>query len=98
MNHQFSVTENLCLNNSFGTIHEEDNVKLTVNVNILNETRGSFEYYSACGDWYAEGMLKFDEDKALVDYDGVFCLPEFILGKLEQLGYDVKYMRETLQD
>ncbi|NBT59340.1 hypothetical protein EBT16_11210 [bacterium] len=87
----FTVTRDLVLENSFGTVGAEDGVKLHVTVGIKeDEAYGWFECYdikSTGGDWYAEGGL-WMEGKKVVDYDGVFCLPDFVISKLKSWGYD----------
>jgi hypothetical protein len=68
---------------------------LEVIVRIHNEERGSFEIYDVKtgGDRvYAEGGLWFDEYEGvnyLRDYDGVFELPEYIMDKLVEWGYNM---------
>ena len=42
-------------------------------------------------EWYAEGGLWFD-NKELTDYDGVFELPQPVINKLKELGYDTSYV------
>lgn len=88
--YEFNATECLSLENSFGTIKQENNVELTVTVGINSDTYGWFEVYdteSGGEEWYAEGGLWFS-DKELVDYDGVFCLPPSVIQKLRELGYN----------
>tara|TARA_R110000772_G_scaffold223563_2_gene334120 strand:- start:495 stop:785 length:291 start_codon:yes stop_codon:yes gene_type:complete len=87
--HEFEATQSLSLGNSFGTIREEDNVKLQVTVGIKSESSGWFEVYdieTGGDDWYAEGCLDFD-GMDLVGYDGCFSLPEVVIDKLKTLGY-----------
>lgn len=95
---QFNVTESLILENSFGVINKQKDVELQVTIGINSADYGWFEFYdveSSGEDWYAEGGLWFT-NKELTDYDGVFSLPNFILDKLEEMGYNVKDMRESL--
>ena len=97
---KFIAVQSLQLANSYGTLKEEDNIQLNVSVGINSEDYGWFEFYdveSGGEEWYAEGGLWF-ENKELVSYDGVFCLPMFILDKLEENGYNVESMRESLKD
>lgn len=65
---------------------------------IKDEERGWWELYdeeSGGEDYYAEGTLGFDGNE-LNDYDGVFSLDEEIVNCLEEMGADVKEMKETL--
>ena len=87
---RFEATESLRMSNSFGTVRQEENIKLDVSINIKDE-RGSFEIYdikTGGEDWYAEGGLWF-KGKDLVDYDGVFALPKCIESKLTELEYNL---------
>lgn len=89
--YNFTAVQSLSLENSFGTIATEKRVELECSLGINSEDYGWFEFYdikTGGEDWYAEGGLNF-EDKVLVDYDGVFALPPFILDKLAELGYNV---------
>lgn len=88
----FETTTNMVWGNSFGIIDEEKNVKLEITIGINSDDYGYFELYdiaSGGNDWYAEGGLWFD-NKTLVDYDGVFELPEQIVNKLDEMGYNVE--------
>ena len=91
----FITTKNLVLENSFGIIGAEDNVELKVTVGIKDYgAYGWFECYdtkSGGEDWYAEGGLWF-EGNTLTDYDGVFSLPDFVIDKLKEWGYDTDEM------
>ena len=93
--HTFKATESLSLQNSFGTIKEEENIELEVSVGINHAEYGWFEVYdveSSGDEWYAEGGLWF-RNKELVDYDGVFALPTCVLDKLDEIGINVTNMR-----
>lgn len=93
--YNFTAVQSLSLENSFGTIATEKHVELECSLGINSEDYGWFEFYdikTGGEDWYAEGGLTF-ENKVLVDYDGVFALPPFILDKLAELGYNVDYHR-----
>jgi hypothetical protein len=95
MKMQFVVTKNLRLVNSYGTIDQEKDVEVEVTLGIRDDdpTRGWFEFYdkdSGGENWYAEGGLWFNDKKELVDYDGVFSLPNFIEDKLKDLNYKIK--------
>jgi hypothetical protein len=88
----FITTESLSLENSFGTIKEQEGIELDVTIGVDDEA-GWFELYDTetGGDnWYAEGGLWF-EGKELTDYDGVFALPVCVINKLKELGYDMSY-------
>lgn len=55
------------------------------------EERGWFEMYdeeSGGENYYAEGMLEFDENK-LVGYDGVFSLDENIIDCVKKMGANI---------
>ena len=83
----------------YGTVlKEEDNVELTVNMEYdLENKRGSFEFYrTGTEEWYGSGGLWVDENNELVDYDGVYCLMDFVLDWLQTIGVDVRDMRRTL--
>jgi hypothetical protein len=91
METNFKYTESLVSENSYTILDKEDNVELDVTIGIKDEEYGYFEFYDikTGGDsWYAEGGLWF-KGKELVDYDGVFDLPDFIKDKLIELGYTV---------
>lgn len=88
---EFSITTNLNLQNSFGVIDQEDNVKLHVTVVQSDDDYGWFEIYdlkTGGNDWYAEGSLRID-DNELIDYDGVFDLPFFVKTQLREWGIKV---------
>ena len=56
-----------------------------------DEERGWFEMYdeeSGGEDYYAEGVLEFDENK-LVGYDGVFDLDENIIDCVKEMGANI---------
>lgn len=93
----FTVTaEYLTLDNSFGTLATSKNVGLEVTVGIKSDDYGWFEFYDVKSDgdaWYAEGGLVFDGLK-VIDYDGVFRLPDFVINKLKEWGYDVSEVEE----
>ena len=101
LNEQFEIERNCGYENSFGAVGERDTVTLTVRVNVNDDREyGSFEFYSPCGRYYAEGGLWFNSSRRdldcvvleLVDYDGVYALPDFILSTLDEAGYDVEEM------
>lgn len=97
--HTFTTIQSMISENSFGIVGEQDNVTLHVSVGINSDTYGWFEFYdqeSGGDDWYAEGSLNF-ENGELVGYDGVFSLASFVMDKLEELGYNVTDMRETME-
>ena len=89
--HEFQVTNYVSLENSFGTIRDEENVLLQVTIGINSDDYAWFEIYdikSGGNDWYAEGGL-WISDMKITDYDGMFSLPAFITDKLSELGYNV---------
>ena len=64
-----------------------------------DQTRGSFELYdleSRGEEFYGEGGLWFNDQKELVDYDGVFSLSSVILDICEENGFNVEDMRRSL--
>ena len=69
--------------------------KIEVTVGIKNEERGWFEVYdekTGGENIYCEGGLWFEEYEGVTylrDYDGVFELPEYIMDKLVEWGYNV---------
>lgn len=86
----FKSVQNLVLENSFGIVNSENNVKLKVTVGIKSENYGWFEFYdveSGGNKWYAEGSLQI-EGKSIVGYDGVFCLSQPVIDKLKEWGYN----------
>jgi hypothetical protein len=88
---EFEATESLSLDNSFGNIRKQEDIKLQVTIGINSETYGYFEFYdieSGGEEWYAEGGL-WIEDGVITGYDGVFSLPPFVTDKLKELGFDV---------
>jgi hypothetical protein len=82
---------NLSLENSFGTLARQSGIKIEFTLGIHESgNTGWFEFYdidSGGEKWYAEGGLWFD-GKDVMDFDGVFELPEEIMTKLNELGYD----------
>jgi hypothetical protein len=88
---EFIATESLSLENSFGTIKEQNDIELQVTIGINSNDYGWFEIYdveSGGDEWYAEGGLELD-GMAVMGYDGVFALPVCILNKLKEMGYDI---------
>jgi len=88
---EFIATESLALENSFGTIKEQNDIELQVTIGINSDDYGWFEIYdveTGGDEWYAEGGLEL-EGMAVMGYDGVFALPRCIIEKLEEMGYDV---------
>ena len=108
MIYNFEAIEHLSLENSFGTIKDAE-VTLQVSVGIDEKVVGidengqsEIEYYGwfeiideATGgdDWHAEGGLWF-AGKELVDYDGVFALPQCICDCLRTHGFDPSYAED----
>jgi hypothetical protein len=88
---EFIATESLALENSFGTIKEQNDIELQVTIGINSDDYGWFEIYdveTGGDEWYAEGGLEL-EGMAVMGYDGVFALPRCIIEKLREMGYDV---------
>ena len=79
------------LENSFGKINNFKMVKFRGHVGFHNRHLGWFEIYdmeSGGEEWHAMGDL-FLDGKVVTGYDGVFSLPECVMDKLEELGFDV---------
>jgi hypothetical protein len=91
---KFKVTKNLNMQTSFGIIpgSKQNGVLLDVSLEVdPSKQYGWFEFYDeeTGGDrWYASGGIWFI-GTAVTDYDGIFELPEFIMDKLEDWGYDL---------
>jgi len=86
------TTEHLTLENSFGIIRENAEVKLNCTVGIKDSTYGWFEIFdeeTGGHDWHSEGGLWFD-NKEVTDYDGVFSLPSGVLELLKENGYNTE--------
>lgn len=79
---------------SFGTTNASKyKVKFDCEVGINDDGTGYFELsdtHTGGLTYYATGCLIF-EGKKLIDYDGVFSLPNLITDKLAEIGYDVSY-------
>ena len=76
--------------NSFGTTRESEAPEVgqfTVGIKPDGEN-GWFEIDGG-ENWYAEGGLWF-EGKNVVDFDGVFSLPEEVCELLEGAGYNLE--------
>lgn len=90
----FNTKQNLILENSFGTIREESDVNLIVNLSLfIKDTYSAFEFYdedTGGENWYAEGGIWHSKDKVIYEYDGVFSLPKPIIHKLNELGFDTE--------
>ena len=88
----------LSLENSFGSIKKQNDiaVEFTIGIHESGES-GWFELYdieSGGNEWYAEGKVFMDETlRYIVDYDGVFSIPEQILDKFEEWGYKTEEVR-----
>ena len=92
MKNQYTIkaVEHLSLDNSFGTISEEDGVQLEIIVGFRDKDYGYFEFYDTETNgekWYAEGGLWL-EGKTIVDCDGVASMPTSIINFLKEKGYD----------
>jgi len=87
-----TTTEHLTLENSFGIIRENAEVKLNCTVGIKDSTYGWFEVFdeeTGGQDWHAEGGLWFDNWE-VTDYDGVFSLPSGVIELLNEKGYNTE--------
>lgn len=87
----FKALQSLQLENSFSVLKAEDNIELEVTVGINSDDYGWFEFYdveTGGDEWHAEGSLQI-EDNCIIGYDGVFSLPEVVLNKLQEWGYNV---------
>jgi hypothetical protein len=88
-----TTTEHLTLENSFGIIRENAEVKLNCTVGIKDHTYGWFEVFddedNEGQDWHAEGGLWFDNWE-VTDYDGVFSLPKGVIELLKENGYNTE--------
>lgn len=87
---KFTAVVNLSLENSFGTLKQQDDVEINIHLAIKDEEYGFFEFYAEdTEEWYAEGMLEIVGNN-IVGYDGVFALPEPIINKLKEWGYNTE--------
>jgi hypothetical protein len=92
MEQTINTTASLTLENAFNG--SKSTIKLEVTVGIKSDRYGWFEVYdieTGGQEYYAEGGLWFD-NKELVDYDGVYELPDAVLNELSKMGYDVSEM------
>lgn len=86
------TTEHLTLENSFGVIREETEVKLNCTIGIRSHDYGWFEIFdeeTGGNEWHAEGGLWF-EGKNVTDYDGVFALSSGVIELLKENGYNTE--------
>ena len=93
---QFKGTEYLSMENSFGVIRESEKVELNITFWFHDGCIG-YELYDDATDgdeWYAEGYIQYNEDNEIEDYDGVFSLPDSIIEKLKELGYNTEYLED----
>lgn len=92
MEEKFQIERNMGKMNSFGPVGERKTVMMQVSVKVNEATNyGCYELYdieSAGDQFYAEGGLWFKE-KNLIDYDGIYALPDFIVEKLRDNGFIV---------
>lgn len=87
---KYTVTESLSLQNSFGTIVDQKNIKISVTLVIKDAEYGYFEFFdneTGGYQWYAEGGIWF-QGTTVTDYEGVSALPKFIINKLNEWGYE----------
>ena len=75
------------LENSFGAINdlEEVDMKYYISIDPV-KSYGFFEIIG--GSYYAEGGLWFRDGK-LIDYDGIYDLPNEIREQIKKFGYKV---------
>ena len=65
------------------------NKQININIKIdLIKQYGHFEIYSSNNNYYSEGGLWF-ADGMLIDYDGVYELPQTIKTQLKKWGFEV---------
>lgn len=74
--------------NSFGAWNLAKDTESVISVNIPADGRGCFQWEVEELDEYEEGELNF-EGNTLIDYDGVFELPQQLLDFLEANGYNI---------
>ena len=90
----WEVVQYVAMETSAGLV--EPRVKRIMSFSVgIDGHKGWFEMYdeeSGGEDFYASGGLWFTNNR-LVDYDGVFSLPDEILDKLDEAGYDVDDIR-----
>ena len=76
---------------NFGTaVKKQENVELEVTIGIRDDESGWFELHdeeSGGDEWYAEGEFEFD-GMAVTAFEGVFALPQCIINKLKEMGFD----------
>ena len=85
---KFDKEQKVRMMNSFGESDWETKV-MTYNIEVITiKSRGFFEMFSNCGEYYTEGGLWFS-DGELVDYDGIFSLPTEIVDQLKKWGYKI---------
>ena len=92
---EFESVENLTLETSLSIIGKEDNVRMQISLQIESAFCIYFEMSDkATGgeNWSAEGSILF-EDMKINDYDGIFSLPESIVNKLNELGFNTDYLK-----
>ena len=69
----------------------ENRVKVGKFEVCIDGTTGWFEHY-IYGEELGGGL--WFEGKELVDYDGVYSLPDEVIKAIEMLGYDASNMKE----
>lgn len=86
------------LENSFGVVDRAKGIIMEHSITIKDDDTAFCEMYdiNANGEWYAGVGLWF-EDGSLVDYDGVFEIPDHLLFVLKKEGFDVSEMAQTLE-
>jgi hypothetical protein len=75
---------------SFGSTPLADNAKSEISVTILKDGTGIAEWEVPLDEYERIG-LTFSGNE-LVDYDGVFSLPQELIAYLSQQGYDMTWV------
>jgi hypothetical protein len=75
---------------SFGSRPLADNAKSEISITINNDGTGVAEWEGPELDEYERIGLSFTGNE-LVDYDGVFSLPQELITYLTQQGYDMTW-------
>ena len=91
MREEFTVTRTIRYENSYGWVGEPyPNVEFNVIVSV-NEDKEKGYWEISGGEHYASGELLF-EGRKLTDYDGIFNLPDYIVEKLNERGFDTSIL------
>ena len=84
---KFQHQTNLTKENSFGTLARKNNATVNVEVFVGDDGDGWYEFYDESDpeEFHAEGELVV-EGNELIDFDGCYSLPDFIINKLAEVG------------